>query len=150
MGWTERRGVKATFSFDKFLSLTTATKKATQNGWCYGALGEIAALCLSFGLPAATTTLSFVNKLTSWVLISHNRNKKATRNGWLYGALGEIRTHDPCLRRAILYPAELQAQTALDITLKVYTFFFVFQVFFSKMRSFFPKILFSWLFYKKG
>ena len=24
------------------------------------------------------------------------------------GALGEIRTHDPCLRRAILYPAELQ------------------------------------------
>ena len=26
-----------------------------------------------------------------------------------YGALGEIRTHDPCLRRAILYPAELQA-----------------------------------------
>lgn len=28
----------------------------------------------------------------------------------LSGALGEIRTHDPCLRRAILYPAELQAQ----------------------------------------
>ena len=26
------------------------------------------------------------------------------------GALGGIRTHDPCLRRAILYPAELQAQ----------------------------------------
>ena len=25
------------------------------------------------------------------------------------GALGGIRTHDPCLRRAILYPAELQA-----------------------------------------
>ena len=24
------------------------------------------------------------------------------------GALGGIRTHDPCLRRAILYPAELR------------------------------------------
>ena len=29
-----------------------------------------------------------------------------------YGALGEIRTHDPCLRRAILYPAELQVQAS--------------------------------------
>ena len=26
------------------------------------------------------------------------------------GALGGIRTHDPCLRRAVLYPAELRVQ----------------------------------------
>lgn len=28
----------------------------------------------------------------------------------LYGAPGGIRTHDPCLRRAVLYPAELLVQ----------------------------------------
>src|SRR6185437_16427157 len=28
------------------------------------------------------------------------------------GALGGIRTHDPCLRRAVLYPAELRARMA--------------------------------------
>lgn len=27
-----------------------------------------------------------------------------------YGASGGIRTHDPCLRRAVLYPAELRMQ----------------------------------------
>lgn len=34
-----------------------------------------------------------------------------------FGALGEIRTHDPCLRRAILYPAELQAHGKIIYTL---------------------------------
>ena len=27
-----------------------------------------------------------------------------------FGAPGAIRTHDPCLRRAVLYPAELRAR----------------------------------------
>ena len=31
------------------------------------------------------------------------------------GALGGIRTHDPCLRRAILYPAELRVRAAAMI-----------------------------------
>ena len=42
-------------------------------------------------------------------------NKKAPgRKTWGFfaedGALGGIRTHDPCLRRAVLYPAELRVQ----------------------------------------
>ena len=41
--------------------------------------------------------------LTTW----RQPNAVLTSYG-AYGALGEIRTHDPCLRRAILYPAELQ------------------------------------------
>ena len=45
---------------------------------------------------------------------------KKTVHRTVYGALGEIRTHDPCLRRAILYPAELQAQIAIGI---IYTLF---------------------------
>ena len=31
------------------------------------------------------------------------------------GALGGIRTHDPCLRRAVLYPAELLVQAGAMI-----------------------------------
>ena len=39
---------------------------------------------------------------------SRSSTKKPPLQVVFFGALGEIRTHDPCLRRAILYPAELQ------------------------------------------
>ena len=39
-----------------------------------------------------------------------NKQKNHLKGGFfIYGAPGEIRTHDPCLRRAVLYPAELRA-----------------------------------------
>jgi hypothetical protein len=34
-----------------------------------------------------------------------------------HGAPGAIRTHDPCLRRAVLYPAELRARSGLKNSL---------------------------------
>ncbi len=58
-----------------------------------------------------------------------------------YGALGEIRTHDPCLRRAILYPAELQVQPRIKSN-SIYTrFFHKLQVFFCFFYNFFYRYL---------
>lgn len=50
-----------------------------------------------------TTSKSVYKTNSSFVL---SRRRIAIENG----ALGEIRTHDLCLRRATLYPAELQVQ----------------------------------------
>src|SRR3954470_15644179 len=51
--------------------------------------------------------------LTKTPLRSTGARPAVERNG-LYedGALGGIRTHDPSLRRAVLYPAELRARGA--------------------------------------
>lgn len=50
------------------------------------------------------------------------------------GALGEIRTHDPCLRRAILYPAELQAPGSTFIKAK-----FIIPIFCEKASGFWKR-----------
>ncbi len=42
----------------------------------------------------------------------HTKNEKTTIGGlFMFGAPDRIRTCDPCLRRAVLYPTELRAQT---------------------------------------
>ncbi len=63
------------------------------------------------GLHANTNDLWYGStKRVTW-----RTNEKAPGVGlglFMYGALGGIRTHDPCLRRAVLYPAELRVQRA--------------------------------------
>ena len=92
-------------------------KKATSKGGfsVYGAPGEITPGILPFALRAGLRPFKFAPgefvEPSSNLATTSGINKKATSKGGfsVYGAPGEIRTHDPCLRRAVLYPAELRA-----------------------------------------
>lgn len=74
----------------------------------YGAPGEIGAGLKPLPAPAPLCGLSS-NQVRFKVPITPYKNTPAL-GVFLYGAPGEIRTHDLCLRRATLYPAELRAQ----------------------------------------
>lgn len=59
-------------------------------------------------IPAATLECG-KNDVQDWGRFVSEARTLVTQ-GKEDGALGGIRTHDPCLRRAVLYPAELRVQ----------------------------------------
>ena len=77
MGGTERRGVKATFSFDKFLSLTTATKKPPETGGFMARLARFELTTLAFG-GQYSIQLSYKRKSTVSKLYSFSKKKSRT------------------------------------------------------------------------
>ncbi len=68
------------------------------------------------GPPLASIALSLRERTSSHLIqAQHNKNTHLKWWAFCHGAPGEIRTHDLRLRRATLYPAELQAQSPFII-----------------------------------
>ena len=75
------------------------------------------------GKPCALNLASVWQRSLDWLgMTRYARNDACNFRGSglfiLYGVPGEIRTHDPRLRRAMLYPTELREQVVLGTGLE--------------------------------